>query len=109
VTFGLLIGAAVRLAPAGLELAVAEGVETAASFSALEGLPTWATLGTSNLEAFNPPSCVRRLVVAADADPAGLKSAHVLAERLRSRCTVSIASAPAGADWNDVATRKAHV
>jgi hypothetical protein len=104
ITFGLLSGSAVRLAPAGSELAIAEGVETAASFSALEGLPTWATLGTSNLEVFQPPSCVRRLTIAADGDAAGLRSAQALAERLRQRCAVAIASAPTGADWNDVAT-----
>lgn len=103
-TFGALLGAAVRLGPAGPELAIAEGLETAASYAELEGLPTWATLGTANLEAFNPPSCVRRLIIAADGDVAGLNAAHTLAERLRRRCDVTIASAPAGADWNDVAT-----
>jgi hypothetical protein len=109
VTFGALLGAAVRLAPAGLELAVGEGLETSASYAEFESLPTWATLGTANLEAFRPPSCVRHLVIAADGDEAGMKAAHALAERLRSRCDVTIAPAPAGADWNDVATGKAHV
>ncbi len=110
-TFGTLTGTggAVRLAEAGASLALAEGLETAASFQEFEGVATWATLGTANLEAFTPPARVRRLVIAADGDPAGLKAAHVLAERLRSRCEVTITPAPQDFDWNDVATGKAHV
>ncbi len=108
-TFGALLGAAVRLAPVSEHLAVAEGLETAASYGELEGIPTWASLGTANLEAFRPPSCVRALTVAADGDAAGLKAAHVLAERLRGRCDLTIAPAPAGADWNDVWAGKVHV
>ncbi len=109
VTFGALIGAAVRLSPPGPELAIAEGLETAASYAELEGVPTWATLGTSNLEAFRPPASVRRLIIAADGDDAGMKAAHTLAEKLRGRCDVTIAPAPGGGDWNDVATGRVHV
>lgn len=108
-TFGALIGAVVRLAPVGPNLAVAEGMETAASYAELEGVPTWATLGTANLEAFRPPACVRHLTIAADGDATGLKAARTLAERIRSRCDVTIAPAPTGHDWNDVMTGKAHV
>ncbi len=110
-TFGMLTGTggAVRLAEAGAFLAVAEGLETAASFQEFEGVATWATLGTANLEAFTPPARVRRLIIAADGDPAGMKAAHALASRLRSRCEVTISPAPRGFDWNDVATGKAHV
>lgn len=108
-TFGAILGAAVRLAAADAVLAVGEGLETCASFAKLEGVATWATLGTANLEAFRPPSCVRHLIIAADGDAPGLKAANVLAERLRSRCDVTIMPAPAGADWNDVAMGKANV
>ncbi len=110
-TFGTLTGTggAVRLGEAGAFLAVAEGMETAASFQELEGVATWATLGTANLQAFTPPAQVRRLIIAADGDAAGLKAAHALAERLRSRCEVTISPAPRGFDWNDVAKGKAHV
>ncbi len=110
ITFGALIGAAVRLSPlGGPDLAIGEGLETCASFGELEGWPTWATLGTANLEAFRPPSCVRRLIIAADGDAAGRKAAHTLAEKMRSRCDVTVTAAPAGADWNDVATGNVHV
>ena len=108
-TFGGLVGGAVRLAPPGPVLAVAEGLETAASFNELEGVATWATLGTANLEAFTPPAGVSRLIIAADGDAAGLRAARALAERARRRCDVTISPAPVGADWNDVATGKAHV
>ena len=108
-TFGALIGATVNMGPSGQTLAIAEGLETAASFAELEGVVTWAMLGTANLEAFTPPVCVSRLIIAADGDEPGLKSARLLADRLRRRCDVTIMPAPSGADWNDVATGKAHV
>lgn len=109
VTFGALLGGAVRLSPLAMELAIGEGVESCASFASLQGIPTWAALGTANLEAFTPPTVVRHLVIAADGDEAGMKSAHVLAERLRHRCDVTIMPAPAPHDWNDVAAGKASV
>jgi putative DNA primase/helicase len=90
-------------------LAVGEGLETCASFQELEGVVTWAALGTANLEAFTPPTCVRHLIIAADGDAAGMKAANALATRLRNRCDVTISPAPPGSDWNDVATGKAYV
>ena len=102
--FGALVGAAVRLQPAQDVLAVAEGVETALAFAELHTVPTWAALSTSGLIAFSPPTSVRCLVIAADADDhgAGMEAAHSLAVRLRARCDVTIQPAPAGMDWNDV-------
>jgi hypothetical protein len=108
-TFGALLGAAVRLAPAGASLAVAEGLETAVSFARLEAVATWACLGTANLRAFQPPAVVRHLTIAADGDAAGMDAALALAARLRPRCDVSIRPAPEGSDWNDVATGMAYV
>ena len=43
-------GGAVRLAPAAETLVLAEGVETGLAVQQATGLPTWATLGTSNLK-----------------------------------------------------------
>jgi phage/plasmid primase-like uncharacterized protein len=97
------------MAPSGPVLAVAEGLETGASFAEFEGVATWATLGRAGLETFSPPGCVRHLIIAADGDEAGLKSARVLADQMRRRCDVTIMAAPSGADWNDVATGRAHV
>ena len=84
---------------------MAEGVETALAFTVLEALPTWATLGTAGLAAFQPPPGVRRLVIAADNDEneAGLRAARALAERVRVRLDVQICMPPEpGQDFNDV-------
>ena len=103
--FGPASGAAVRLAPVrDGELAVAEGIETALSFAALSGLPTWAALSTSGLRGFMPPHGLKRLTVAADSDDsgAGLAAARALAERVSAVCEVVVEPAPTGLDWNDV-------
>lgn len=98
---GWLMGGAVQLAEPEAELAVAEGVESAASAAAALDLPTWALLSAHNLALFTPPSTIRRLVVALDNDPAG----RAAFERLRHRThslRVEGALPPRGAkDWND--------
>lgn len=100
--FGPVQGGAVRLSPIGEAgaLAVAEGIETALSFAAISGVPTWSALSTSGLKSFVLPLGVRSLVIAADADDAGQEAAETLAGRLGSRCEVRI-EAPASGDWND--------
>lgn len=106
--FGDMRGTAVHLAPASEVLAVGEGIETCAAYSAGVGVPTWALLTTSQFASFEPPSGVRRLVIAADGDRGGLNAAHALAERMRRACDVNIHAAPDGQDWADV-WRAAHV
>jgi putative DNA primase/helicase len=83
-------GGAVRLAPATVELGVAEGIETALSAAELHGIPTWACLNTSTLQAFMVPPAVKRVVIFADRDKlnpktgkrAGTVAAGTLATRL---------------------------
>lgn len=101
--FGAVTGAAVQLAPHSGLLAVAEGIETALSFTAIHEIPCWAALSTSGLLTFQPPTGLRRLFVAADADDggAGMGAARRLAERVQRTCEVVISPAPDGADWND--------
>lgn len=104
--FGDLVGGAVQLGPfpAGGELAIAEGIETALSYRDLTGTPTWAALSTSGLRRFTPPAGLKRLVVAADSDDAkgeGLAAARDLAERAARRCDAVVIPAPEGLDWND--------
>lgn len=105
--YGPVGGGAVRLAPIGLDgvLALAEGVETAAAFWALKGVPTWAALSTAGLQTFVLPAGVRRLLIGADNDDAGagLRAARDLAERARRVCDVEVHPAPEGMDWADVA------
>lgn len=105
--FGELAGAVVQLAPfpAGGELAIAEGIETALSYRDLTGSPTWAGLSTAGLSRFTPPAGLQRLVIAADGDDAGLKAARDLAERASRRCEAVVMPAPDGTDWNDAVNR----
>ena len=103
-TIGMLpAGSAVRLAPAGPELLVGEGVFTALSAMAWFDLPGWALLSTSNLRRWTPPEGVRRVLIAADHGPDGEASARRLqAELVRSGVVARVALPPAPfGDWND--------
>ena len=96
-------GCAVRLAPVGPVLGIAEGLETALSAWVLHGIPTWAALNASLLAKFEPPDCVDRLVVFADRDAPGLEAAGRLAESLQGRVAFELRPPPTPAkDWNDV-------
>jgi hypothetical protein len=75
-------GCAVRLVPAGPVLAVAEGIETALAAQQILRVPVWAAPGTALFVAFVPPEGVKRLVIAADRDVAGLTAAWKLRDRL---------------------------
>jgi hypothetical protein len=94
---------AVRLAPSGPHLLVGEGVFTTLSACERFGLPGWALLSTGNLRSWRPPEGVRRVLVAADRGGDGLRSAAVLAARLRAgRVPASVRPPPAPhEDWND--------
>lgn len=98
---GKMMGGAVRFAEPDSVLAIAEGVESAASAAAALDLPTWALLSAHNLALFTPPHAIKSLVVALDNDPAG----RAAFERLRSRVSslqLEAARPPRGAkDWND--------
>jgi len=98
-------GCAVRLAPAGEVLGIAEGIETALSAALLDGVPVWAALNTSLLARFEPPGGVDTVRLYADRDEAGLTAVCRLMERLqgRVRLEVRIPTAPAR-DWNDTLT-----
>ena len=92
------------LESAGDALLVGEGIETtAAAVQVLDWSgDAWASLSTSGLRAVVLPASVRRVVVAADRDPSGLRAAAALADRLESEGrTVTIEVPPCGdfADW----------
>jgi putative DNA primase/helicase len=100
-------GGAVRLAAHGVDLGIAEGIETALSASQLHGVPVWAALDTGGVERFIPPPDVTRLIIFGDNDSnfSGHKAAYCLAMRailvLKIKVEVKIPDR-AGTDWNDV-------
>jgi hypothetical protein len=71
-TLGPMRDGAVRLAPAGQVLGLAEGVETALACRKLFRIPTWATLGTARLGSVTLPDVVRQVVIFGDGGEPGL-------------------------------------
>lgn len=105
---GALRGGAIRLRDHfddGL-LGVAEGIETAEAVFQATKVPTWATIGTSNLASFIPPPDVTKLIIWADndANKAGQNAAEKLRKRLEgSGVKIRICTPPdVGTDWLDV-------
>jgi putative DNA primase/helicase len=96
-------GCAVRLMPPGEVLGIAEGIETALSAAALDGVPVWAALNRALLAKFEPPEGVRVLRIYADRDEPGLLAAGQLMERLQGRVRVELRTPPAPAkDFNNL-------
>ncbi len=96
-------GGAVRPAPAGPELVLAEGIETGLSVQQATELPVWAALSTSGLRAVILPPEVKTVIIAADADDAGEVAAQAAARRfIAEGRKVKIARPPKGMDFNDV-------
>jgi putative DNA primase/helicase len=98
-------GSAVRLAPAGPVLGVAERIETALAAQLLFGFPVWACLSAGQLTTFEPPTGTQRLVVCGDndADGIGQRAAYTLAAQLATRLALEVRIPDqADIDWNDV-------
>lgn len=93
-------GCAVQLMRHGETLGIAEGIETAISASVMHEIPVWAALNTSLLQRFEPPESVRKLVIFADRDVAGLDAATKLMQHLQGRVAMEIRT-PQSKDWND--------
>ena len=82
---GLVSGASIPLyGPRGGLLGVAEGIETALASYSASGVPTVAAYSAGGVAGFKWPALVARLVIFADADPAGAGAAEKLAERARA-------------------------
>lgn len=105
----IAMGSAVRLGPAGEQLGIAEGIETALAASILHKVPVWAALNERLLQQFEPPPGVKRLLIFGDNDRncVGQCAAYTLGKRLMLRrkdaipCEVLIPEVR-GDDWNDV-------
>jgi len=113
-------GAAIRLALAGPDLAVCEGIGTGLAILKRTGQPIWLGICAGNLERMWIPDDVRHLRVYGDNDANamfdGQASAYVLARQfLKKRVTGVERSAEvfipraAGADWADVRDQQAPV
>ena len=80
---GPMQGGAIRLFPAGPELGITEGIETALAVRQRTAMPVWAALSASLLERCEPPAGVRLVVIWADLDRSG--AGEAAANRLRDR------------------------
>jgi putative DNA primase/helicase len=65
--------------------ALAEGAETALAAAQLLNIPTWASLGASNMPKIVPPTWARHVTVVADHDEPGIRAAQEAARGLRER------------------------
>jgi putative DNA primase/helicase len=111
-SLGPIRGGAVRLAKVGTRLGIAEGIEDALSAMQLDPtLPAWATLGTANfMTVVLPPlPLAAEVVIIADNDGPGLKTANDAAKRFRAEGrTVRIARPPQGTkDFNEALQQQA--
>ena len=105
---GKLTGGTVRLAEAQDELAIGEGIETMLTASDVFGVPAWAALSADNLSRLIISQKLRRLIIAADNDEAGMRAAYALRARMAPSTIVENERAPPGFnDWNDWASAQA--
>ena len=98
------MGGAVRLSEAAEELGVAEGIETALSVMKYTGMSCWAGLSAGHMAVMEFPDIVKRVVIWADNDTAGIRSANQLGTRMKARqIDVKIVMPPEpGTDWADL-------
>lgn len=93
---------AVRFGEVDDVMAAGEGLETLLSLrTAFPNLPAIAALSASHLGAVAFPPTLRRLYVAADADPAGQRAGAALVERARAVGIEAIDLAPERNDFNN--------
>ena len=100
---GQAAGGAVRLAPAGPTLALAEGLETALSVMQATVIPTWAALSTSGVRAVVLPPRVREVILCPDGDEPGEAAAQEAARRfVQQGRKARIAHPPEARNFNDL-------
>ena len=107
---GCTRGAAIRLFPAGEQLGVAEGIETALACHLLFQIPVWGAISSGGLARINIPREVERVEIFPDHDTPGLEAAKALGRRLiRSGRRFRIWTPPnPRSDWADVLFERAN-
>ncbi|HDZ73349.1 MAG TPA: virulence-associated protein E [Aurantimonas coralicida] len=100
---GVAKRAAVQLQPASTVLGIAEGIETALSAAQIFRKPVWAVLSAGGMATFPIIPGLKRLVVFADHDDAGLAAAEACATRYSAAGVGGEIRPPEtrGSDWND--------
>jgi hypothetical protein len=101
---GSVRGGAVRLAAAGPELALGEGIETCLAYVQLTGTPTWAAPSAPALMTvvLPPLPSAETVYLLIDVDPAGEQAAAIAASRLdREGRRVKMVRPSGGKDIND--------
>ena len=101
---GSCTGAAIHLAEATTELALAEGIESALGFSLHLQQPAWACISAHGLQKVVIPKTVKQICIGADNDSSGIQAANALANRLWKQGFIVYIHTPKrpGADWADV-------
>jgi len=107
---------AIRLAPAGDTLGLAEGIETGLSAMQLFAIPVWCAINDTRLPALELPAEAERIVIFADHDRVdpkqgfspGLQWAERAARIYRAQGRTVAIKAPdgEGQDWNDMLLRR---
>jgi hypothetical protein len=102
IALGLLGNAAIRLAPAGEELGLAEGIEDALSAMAWFGTATWALGGVERLGLVAIPERVKRIIVYGDRGAAAAAMLKKARPHLTAHGRELVLRLPERhADWND--------
>jgi len=101
-SLGAILGHGVRFGVIRDVAVVGEGIETVLSLkSALPLLPMVAALSAAHLAAWEMPACLRRLIIAADNDPAGRGAASKFADRAKIAGVGVKIIVSRGEDFND--------
>lgn len=103
-------GSAVRLDDPAPEMLVGEGLFTTLSATERFQLPGWALMSTALMRTWTPPPGVKRLLIAADHGPDGVRSATMLRERAIAAGVSADTVFPDNPehDWNDAAPELSH-
>ncbi len=102
---GLMAGASIPLhEPTGGVIGIAEGIETALATHFASGIHTVAAYCAGNMASYVWPQSVKRIVVFADADRAGVDAAQKLKIRAMQSGLSAVVLSPTtpGTDWCDV-------